>query len=489
MTSNYQEFEYGSNREPDTEDGETPGLVTRRRVLQGLAASGAAGYGVWKGVLSGSDQPVSNLASQRAETAVLEVAATTPAPEQVETLATDVDGLLSKFASSKQQLLNPAPVDQRILVVIELEGGNDGLSTVVPYASGSYYDQRPRLAIPGESVLAIDDQVGLNPKLIDLSQRQMAVVEGVGPVDGNLSHFEMVERWNFGNTQGATGREAGFLARMADRIDVGAAVTGLSVAGHTPRFAAATSSTLALDDLRQLKVLTKNDWIFPQYRRAVAGITGGPVANRLSQSWNDLFGIGRSVGNVERYDGDAPIVQNGGQLGRQLATAAEMIKANVGVRVIHARMGGFDTHDGHQYKHERLMERLNGAVAGFLSMMDAAGMADRVLVATTSEFGRRVRENAAGLDHGAASSMLLFGPVIPGRYGDPSPVGDLDRRGNLRTTIPFDRYLATLAEDWLGIESGSVLNGAPQSLGMFRAPVVEAPVVASAASAPKAPFG
>ena len=467
MTSDYANLEYGSHRSSSGADPETAGLITRRRVLQGLAASGAGGYGLWNYVLNRPEAPLSELASRRADTSVLNV--TTPTGGEVEPISADVDDLLSKFSSSDLTLLTPAPVDQRILVVIELEGGNDGLSTVIPYTTGAYYDRRPRLAIAGESVLAIDDQVGLNPKLVDLAQRQMAVVEGVGPVDGNLSHFEMVERWDFGNNQGSSGRQPGFLARLADRLDVGNAVTGLSVAGHTPRFNAAASSTLALDDLRQLKVLTKNDWIFPHYRRSVAGITGGPVANRLAESWNDLFSIGRSVGNVERYDSDTPIVKNGGQLGRQLATAAEMIKANVGVRVIHAQMGGFDTHDGHDYRHERLMERLNGAVAGFLSMMDAAGLADRVLVATTSEFGRRVNENASGLDHGSGSSMLLFGPVAPGRYGEPSPLGDLDRNGNLKTTVPFERYLATLAQDWLGIESGAVLEGGPQSLGLFQA--------------------
>lgn len=94
--------------------------------------------------------------------------------------------------------------------------------------------------------------------------------------------------------------------------------------------------------------------------------------------------------------------------------------------------------------------------------MDAAGLSDRVLVATISEFGRRLRENASGLDHGSASSMLMFGPVTPGRHGEPSPLGGLDDCGNLRTTVPFDRYLATLAQDRLGVEAGSVLPGNPQ---------------------------
>ncbi len=184
-----------------------------------------------------------------------------PAAGEVESfVAADVDDLLGKFGASDQTLLAPAPVDQRILVVIELEGGNDGLSTVVPYASGAYFDRRPNLAIPGEEVLALDDQVGLNPQLVDLAQRQMAVVEGVGPTEGTLSHFEMVERWDFGSATGVTANRTGFLARLADRIN-GGGITGLSVAGHTPRFSAASAATLALDDVRQLRVLTEDEWV------------------------------------------------------------------------------------------------------------------------------------------------------------------------------------------------------------------------------------
>ncbi len=467
MTSHYEDFEYGPRRPQAGEsDQPPPGLITRRRILQGLLAGGAVGYGAWRGLFDNPPVPVSDLASARVDTSVLEIAP--PSGQEVQPLVAAVDDLWGKFAASDQLLLTPAPVDQRVLVIVELQGGNDGLSTVIPYASGAYYDRRPNLAVPGEEVLAIDAEVGLNPQLVDLAQRQLAVVEGVGPTDGNLSHFEMEERWYYGAPGGATGRRTGFLARIADRID-GGGVTGLSVAGHTPMFSAATASTLALNNLSQLKVLTKNDWIYPLYRSGVQSITGGPVATSLAETWGELFSIGRSIsGDIERHDGDSPIVKNGGGLGRQLAMAAEMIKADIGIRVVHAQMGGFDTHEGHRGRHERLMGRLNGALGGFLTLMDEAGLSDRVLVATTSEFGRRVNENSSGLDHGSASSMLLFGPVAPGRYGEPSPLGDLDRRGNLKTTVPFERYLATLAQDWLGVESGAVLDGSPSPLGLFQ---------------------
>jgi hypothetical protein len=267
---------------------------------------------------------------------------------------------------------------------------------------------------------------------------------------------------------GQGGQRAGFLARLADNVDVGGAVTGLSVAGHTPRLEASRSSTLALSNLNQLRVLTDDEWIYPRYRAAVRSFGGGPMSSTISSSWNALFAVGDSMSSdIDRVDGDSLMVREGGGLGRQLAMAAEMIKADVGVRVIHAELGGFDTHEGHAGRHNRLMEQFDAAVDGFLQELEAVGMLDRVLVATTSEFGRRVRQNGSGLDHGAASSMLMVGPIRAGRLGEPSPLNDLDRNDNLKTTIAFDRYLASLAQEWLGVESGAVLPNSPSPIGIF----------------------
>ena len=368
----------------------------------------------------------------------------------------------------QNDLLVPAPVDQRVLVLIDFAGGNDGPSMVVPYGSSAYYDQRPNLAIAQEDVLPLDSEVGLAPALARLHQRQLAAVEGVGPIDGVLSHFEMVDRWAQGDMLGQGGQRAGFLARLSDNVDVGGAVTGLSVAGHTPRLEASQSSTLSLSNLNQLRVLTDDEWIYPRYRAALRSFGGGPMSAEISGSWNALFAVGDSMASdIDRVDGDSPMVREGGGLGRQLAMAAEMIKADVGVRVIHAQLGGFDTHEGHNGRHNNLMGQFDAAVDGFLQEIEAAGMADRVLVATTSEFGRRVSQNGSGLDHGAASSMLLVGPIRSGRIGDPSPINDLDRNGNLKTTIAFDRYLAALAQEWLGVEAGAVLPNSPQPIGLF----------------------
>lgn len=453
----------------DGDAGDSPKRksVTRRRFIQGLAVVGTVGVGVIRGAKPVDQNLVeSQLASRSVATGGL---SNVNDSALMQVAGTNVAGVLDQTPASNGPLLTPAPVDQRVLVLIEFQGGNDGLSMVVPYGSSAYYDRRPRLAIPQEEVLALDDQVGLAPALARIHQRQMATVEGVGPIDGVLSHFEMVERWELGDMRGIGGQRAGFLARLSDAVDQGGAVTGLSVAGHTPRLDASQSSTLSLNNLNQLRVLTNDDWIFPKYRSAVRSFGGGPMSTTITDSWQKLFNVGDSISSdIDKVNNDSVMIREGAQLGRQLAMAAEMIKADVGVRVIHASIGGFDTHEGHRGRHNQLMSRFDAAVDGFLQEIENAGMADRVLVATSSEFGRRVSENGSGLDHGAASSMLLLGPVRrPGRTGDPSPVSDLDRNGNLKTTVPFDRYLATLAEDWLGIEAAQVLPEAPRPLGLI----------------------
>lgn len=438
--------------------------VSRRRFIQGLAVAGTVGYGVVRGAKPVEQLTVeSQLANQQATTSGLGAG-----DSEAQVLATDVEAVLGDVAVSEPGVIAAGPVDQRVLVLIEFQGGNDGLSMIVPYGDGAYYDLRPNLAIPAEEVLPIDETYGLSPELGRLHERQLATVEGVGPVDGVLSHFEMVERWELGDMRGVGGQRAGFLARLSDAVDGGGAVTGLSVAGHTPRFGASQSSTLALSNLNQLRILTNDDWIYPRYRAAVRGFGGGPMSTVITESWRKLFDVGDAITtDIDKVDNESLMIQEGAALGRQLAMAAEMIKADVGVRVIHASLGGFDTHDGHSGRHAQLMRRFDAAVSGFLDEIDGAGMSDRVLVATSSEFGRRVRQNGSGLDHGAASSMLLVGPVTPGRHGEPSPLTDLDGNGNLRTTIPFDRYLATLAQDWLGVDAASVLAEGPEPLQLI----------------------
>lgn len=379
--------------------------------------------------------------------------------------------------TSSQGELTAGAVSGRVLVVVNLDGGNDGLSTVVPHGDGRYYDLRPELAV--EDVNEIDDRIGLHPRLSRLHQRGVITVEGVGPVDGNLSHFEMAARWQRGDVRGQENQHSGFLGRLTDALDEGSALTGVSIAGPTPHLVNDRAATLALSGMEALWFLEPTDWAeataYQEFIRSFAPVKGsGAGASQvngamITQSYGRLLDLAAKLSGVEseEEDWEQPMLAEGGELGQQLSLAADLLAADVGTRVIYTELSGFDTHDDHQWQHPELMGQVDAAIDGFLGKVDDLGMGEQILVATTSEFGRRVGQNGAGLDHGAASSMLLAGPIPVQQLGSAPDLGDLDDDGNLRTTVPFDRYLATLAEGWLGVAAASVLPDAPEPLATF----------------------
>lgn len=361
-------------------------------------------------------------------------------------------------------------VDSRILVLVDLQGGNDGLSTVVPAGSGRYYDLRPDLGV--QDALEIDDEVGLHPNLARLHARGVATVEGVGPVDGDLSHFAMAARWERGDVNGQHSLRTGFLGRLADTLDDGSPLVGASMGGPTSWLTNATAATLSLGGRGDLWFLQPTDWneaaAFQAGLRRLGENREGR-AGLISQSHTQLLDLAAALPDEsdDEIDWEQPMLAEGGELGQQLFLAADLIEADLGMRIVYARLGGFDTHDDHMYAHPQLMGQLDAAIDGFLGRMDDAGRAEDVLVATTSEFGRRVPENGRGLDHGSASTMLLAGAVPTGRFGEPPSIDDLDEDDNLRVTVPFDRYLGTLAESWLGVEAASVLPSEPDVLDIL----------------------
>ncbi len=365
-------------------------------------------------------------------------------------------------------------VEGRILVLVDLQGGNDGLSTVVPAASARYHDLRPELAVPEGDVLALDDEVGLHPSLARLHRRGVVAVEGVGPVAGDLSHFTMTARWQRGDVDGdEPGLRTGFLGRLADAVDDGSPLVGVSVHGPTPYLANHQAATLALSSPDQLWMLSP--WLdreFAVFQEGVARFDRSGGSAVLVESYRRLLDLAEQLSvEDDDLDWDSPMLAEGGELGWQLHLAADLLAAGVGTRVVYAGTGDYDTHTGHQWRQADNLAQVDAAVDGFLDRVADLGLADRVVVATVSEFGRRVPQNDDGLDHGAASTMLVTGAGVgtPGggvRRGVPHDLDDLDEDDNLRTTIGFDRYLGSLAQEWLGVEAASVLQGEPEPLGL-----------------------
>ena len=313
----------------------------------------------------------------------------------------------------------------RTVVVLELAGGHDGYSMVVPYANGAYYRRRPTVAHGPDTVIPIDARYGWHPNLTRLARRPGAIVDGVGAATTYNSH-EMLHRWWQGDTDGRHPQSTGFFGRLCDAVaDPAAPVTGICIGGTvTPPLASRAATTRAL-----------------------------PAGGVLTVSWE--HGIGTLPASTRPYPAS--------RLGAQLATTAQVIRANVGTRVIVVPVGGgldFDSHAHHRVVHDELMTELDGALDAFLTELDVLGLTDRVLCATFSEFGRRATQNASGLDHGTTSVMLMCGAVNAGVHGEAPSWTALDRDGQLVSPVGMGEYYAVMAS-FLGVRPGDVLPDDP----------------------------
>ncbi len=356
------------------------------------------------------------------------------------------------------------PVDQRLLVVLEMAGGNDGLSMVVPYDDPHYARLRTNTGVAADSTLPLGDHVGLHPQLARLHADGVAVVAGVGVAAPDLSHFEMLRRWWTADPDGTRGPDTGFLGRVCDVIgDPSAPAVGVSL-GYGPTMALASDRvvTLALDPYGDGAFPTRGD--DPADEAWLTGVR----TMATSVSTDPLLGLaqrGRAVAlNFADVAMHLPKPAHGyptSELGAQLRLAARLLAADTGIRVVHVPFeDDFDTHDDHAERYGVLMRKLDRALHAFRSDLEQRGLADRVLIATVSEFGRRVPDNgSSGLDHGAASCAFLAGPVNHGIHGEMPRLDRLDHDDNLVATVSMNDYYATIAESWLGVPATEVLVG------------------------------
>lgn len=433
-------------------------LVTRRQFLAlGLLAGGsvAAGGATLAGLLGrpGGASPATGSATPGALASPGLTPGVTPPPSSTWITPPRIRPVKSLAA--------------RRLVVIDMAGGNDGLSMVPPIDNARYRQLRPRTAIDPAAILAVTPAIGLHPKLTRLYAGGAAIVQGVGIMKPDLSHFEMLRRWWAGDAASANETLTGFLGRLADQVgDPTATAVGVSLGyGPSPALIAEKVITLSMDPY--------GDGSFP----APAGLdaaTAWTAAWRMMAEYDPSepvpFCAARNGAayayRFSQLAGGLPAAASGypeTELGAQLLLAARMLAQDNGIRIVHVPFhGDFDSHENHLERHAALMTELDDALAAFHADLAARGIADRVLIATTSEFGRRGPDNASnGLDHGAASFAFLAGPVAPGLYGTYPDLARLDANQNLVATVTMLDYYATIAESWFGVPAADVLAGHP----------------------------
>jgi uncharacterized protein (DUF1501 family) len=354
------------------------------------------------------------------------------------------------------------PASTKTLVVLEMAGGHDGYSMLIPYQNATYYQLRPTVSVPAAQVIPLAGQpFGLNPKLVKLQNRNLAFIQGVGPPNPDDSHFNMIARWWQGNIDGAHGSATGFFGRLCDAAaPPSAPAGGIAVSWRTtPALVSSSSVTLSMPPNSNgqypapFNQPASNAWIVAQ--RAMATANGSDSAAEAAARAGMGNALTFSDATVNLAPANPAYPATG--LGQQLSLAARLIKTSIATKIIYVPWDGdFDTHSAHRTNHDALMTDLDNALDAFLGDMSAASHGSDVLVASISEFGRRAAQNTDGLDHGTTSVMFLAGAANGGIYGQSPNWSALDANGNLVSPINLADYYATLAH-WLGVTPSSVL--------------------------------
>ena len=362
---------------------------------------------------------------------------------------------------------------ERILVVVELSGGNDGLNTVVPSGDDEYYRARPNLGIPEASTLPLADGFGFHPAMVGFERLykdgMMAVVHGCGYDNPSLSHFSSMGFWHTGVPNG--GEPLGWLGRLADgAYDHDAQGNRIVNIG--------TRQSLAVQ-ARHHQPLVFND---PRSFRRDGSQSERRMIEQIHSTLTDnaeLEFLASTAVNARQSSTlvrevaagySTPIDYGIGGLSPQLRQVAALIDAAMPTRLYYVSYQGnsFDTHVHQADPHARLLAYTADAVRGFVTDLQRIGRADDVTIMMFTEFGRRVEENASlGTDHGTATPMFVIGRQVQGGlHGQHPSLTDLDD-GNLKMTTDFRRVYASMIDGWLGFkESESILKGsfAPMDL-------------------------
>lgn len=374
--------------------------------------------------------------------------------------------------------------NERILVVVQLSGGNDGLNTVVPYSDDAYRAVRPKLAIATSDVLKCDDAVGFHPSLKAmrelLDDGKLAVVQNVGYDQPNRSHFESMDIWHTCRRKGEA-RPDGWLGRFLDSkaIQAGGDVPALHLGQEQQPLAIASNKVHVptVRDLSEFQLQGRN-------RMALRSILHASVATEMSHRAkdsgepNDLLNFLQSsatsaLESSQRvtdaagvYNSDATYPET--ELGMKLRTIAQLIDAGLATRIYYVQLDGFDTHAQQPATHAILLRQWSEAVSALIRDLGARGHADRVCVMTFSEFGRRVAENASeGTDHGAAGPMFLCGGGVKAYiFGKHSSLNDL-QDGDLKHDIDFRQVYASVLSSWLGADPSPIIGGNFATLPLF----------------------
>jgi uncharacterized protein (DUF1501 family) len=379
----------------------------------------------------------------------------------------------------------PAETDSKILVVIQLDGGNDGINTVVPFGDDAYAANRTALRLETSRLHKLNDHVGLHPQMRGAKELfddgRLTIVQGVGYPNPSRSHFRSMRIWQTARFDDEEHDSYGWLGRALDvpqskqngtsAMQPGAIYTGsaeVPVALWGRRSEA--MSLGSLDDLKlsfaASQLSTSTDVASASASSQIDGLDMFVTRQVLSAyAAADQFQKQANSSAARAAAVEYPATQ----LGAQLRLISQLIQSGSRARVFYTIQGGYDTHAAQLYTHARLLGEFSAGLKAFLDDVTNAGLSNRVVVLAFSEFGRRVKENASeGTDHGAAGPVFLAGSrCVGGLVGATPDLTDLDD-GDLKSQIDLREIYAAILEDWLDVDAATVLGGTSNKATIFR---------------------
>jgi uncharacterized protein (DUF1501 family) len=363
-------------------------------------------------------------------------------------------------------------IRDKALVVIQLSGGNDCLDTVVPYTNGLYYDFRPTVNIAAEDVLPIDDAFGFNPSMGSIKrlwdEGKVAIINGIGYPHPDRSHFRSMDIWHTAEPE-KIGKE-GWLGRVIRTLDPKGdnVLTGINFGRGLPRALGCRGVPVAsvgnletyglYPDLQEER---SRQFALQTFTKMYGGGAGrDAVMGFLGQTASDSL-KGADILRTAPAQYASTVTYANNSVAQSLKSMAQVMFADLGTRIYYTQYGSFDTHSGELATHAKLWQEVAGAVGTFIDDLQTHGREDDALVFIFSEFGRRIRDNGSGTDHGSGGVAFVIGNAVQGgMYGEyPSLKVEAQLEGDLHFNNDFRCTYATLLEQWLGLEPAPIVNG------------------------------
>ncbi len=361
---------------------------------------------------------------------------------------------------------------EKSIVVMQLSGGNAPLNTVVPYTDGQYYDSRPTVHIEADKVLPIDDKFGFNPSMKPIKnlwdQGKVAIINGIGYENPNRSHFRSMDIWHTAEpekigTEGWLGRAIRDMDPNKDNV-----LTGVNFGRGLPRALGCRGVPVAsvgnletyglFPDIEDEKL---RKFALDSFAKMYGGTNGkDAVMDFLGQTGTDaLKGADILRTAPGKYNSNVEYASN--PISDAMKSAAQVMFADLGTRIFFTSHGSFDTHSGELPSHAKLWEEVSGSVGDFYDDLKEHNKEDDAIIFIFSEFGRRIKDNGSGSDHGSGGTAFVIGNSIKGgMYGEYPSLREEDQlEGDLHFNNDFRSTYSTILDKWLGLEPESIVNG------------------------------